>query len=72
MTQVSKERKGYSVPVPGGRYLGEWYDTSEPDHPDYAAQKAAALHNCWTVSGIYGGFAVACLLGTIFHSFRAK
>eukprot|EP00884_Botryococcus_braunii_P003903 jgi/Botrbrau1/13513/Bobra.0347s0001.1 len=53
-------------------YLGEWYETSEPNHPGYAEQRAKAMHNCWTVSGIYGGIAVACLVGTVVHSIRGK
>ena len=36
------------------RYLGEWYSTAEANHPSYEEQKAAAVHNCWTVSLIYG------------------
>ncbi len=52
--------------------MGEWYDTTEPNHPSYEEQKAAAVHNCWTVSAIYGGIAVLCALGTCYHSFKAK
>ncbi|KAK9905107.1 hypothetical protein WJX75_009725 [Coccomyxa subellipsoidea] len=54
------------------QYLGEWYDTSEPDHPSYQEQRAAAMHNCWTVAAIYGGIAVLCAGGTCYHSFKAK
>lgn len=54
------------------RYLGEWYETAEPDHPGFAEQQAKAMHNCWTVSGIYGGIAAACLVGIVVHSIRGK
>ena len=54
------------------RYLGEWYSTAEANHPSYEEQKAAAVHNCWTVSLIYGVIALLCVIGTCYHSFRAK
>lgn len=54
------------------RYMGEWYDTSEPNSPPYAEQRANAMHNCWLVAGIYLALAVVSGLGTCYFSFKAK
>ena len=54
------------------RYLGEWYETSEPDHPSYEEQKENAMNMCWTVAGVYGAFAVASALGMCYYSIKAK
>ncbi|KAK9832511.1 hypothetical protein WJX81_003536 [Elliptochloris bilobata] len=54
------------------QYLGEWYDTAEPNHPSYEEQRDNALNMCWTVAAVYGGFAVASALGMCYYSFKAK
>lgn len=54
------------------RYLGEWFDTSEPDFAPYTEQREKAMNMCWTVAGVYGGFAVASALGMCYYSFKAK
>ncbi|KAL3155381.1 hypothetical protein ABBQ38_010940 [Trebouxia sp. C0009 RCD-2024] len=56
-------------------YLGEWFDLSklEPGSDPtavYAEQRAAAIHNCWAVGGIYLALAVVCGLGMVYHKLR--
>lgn len=56
-------------------YLGEWFDLSklEPGSDPtavYAEQRAAAVHNCWAVGGIYLALAVVCGLGMVYHKLR--
>ena len=54
------------------RYLGEWFDTSEPDFAPYEEQRDKAMNMCWTVAGVYGGFALASALGMCYYNFKAK
>ena len=56
-------------------YLGEWFDTSAvtagaDPNAVYASQRAAAIHNCWAVGGIYLAIAVVCGLGMVYHKLR--